>query len=135
MGLPRPSRQIGDRSPTLPLGGGLLIDPEALGQRPQALLTMLYRSTDRLSRRGAPVQNPAHSASFESLDKDAPSKAGTKQLADELFAEGSPADLVDRYARRLPLSVICELLGLPLADRRKFTAWANGFTRLTGLSL
>ena len=54
------------------------------------------------------------------------------ELADELFAEGSPADLVDRYAQRLPLSVICELLGLPLADRRKFTAWANGFARLTG---
>ena len=35
----------------------------------------------RLSRRGAPVQNLAHSASFESLDKDAPSKAGTKQVA------------------------------------------------------
>src|SRR5580692_11133371 len=80
MGLPRPSRQIGDRSPTLPLGGGLLIDPEALGQRPQALLTMLYRSTDRLSRRGAPMQNLAHSASFESLDKDAPSKAETKHV-------------------------------------------------------
>src|ERR1700723_3638677 len=41
---------------------------------------MLYRSTDRLCRRGAPMQNLAHSASFESLDKDAPSKAGTKQL-------------------------------------------------------
>lgn len=53
------------------------------------------------------------------------------ELADELFAEGSPADLVDRYARRLPLSVICELLGLPLADRPKFTAWASGLTRLT----
>jgi cytochrome P450 len=46
------------------------------------------------------------------------------QLADELFAQGSPADLVDRYARTLPLSVICELLGLPLADRPKFMAWA-----------
>lgn len=54
------------------------------------------------------------------------------QLADELFAEGSPADLVARYARRLPLSVICELLGLPLADRSKFMAWAGGFTRFTG---
>src|SRR5215510_2301928 len=32
------------------------------------------------------------------------------ELADKLFAEGSPADVVDRYARRLPLSVICELL-------------------------
>jgi cytochrome P450 len=44
------------------------------------------------------------------------------ELANELFADGSPVDLVDRYARRLPLSVICELLGLPLADRPKFTA-------------
>src|SRR6516165_8758575 len=32
-------------------------------------------------------------------------------LADELFATGSPADLVERYARILPLSVISELLG------------------------
>jgi cytochrome P450 len=55
-----------------------------------------------------------------------------EQLADELFAAGSPADLVDRYARKLPLAVICELLGLPLADRSKFTAWASGFTRFTG---
>jgi cytochrome P450 len=54
------------------------------------------------------------------------------ELADELFAEGSPADLVQRYARKLPLSVICELLGLPLADRPKFIAWAAGFTRFTG---
>src|SRR5207342_1017546 len=43
------------------------------------------------------------------------------QLADELFAEGEPADLIERFARKLPLSVICELLGLPLADRDKFT--------------
>ncbi len=55
------------------------------------------------------------------------------ELADELFAEGSPADLVDRYARKLPLSVISELLGLPLADRPKFTAWANSFTRFTSV--
>jgi cytochrome P450 len=54
------------------------------------------------------------------------------ELADRLFAEGSPADLVGRYARELPLSVICELLGLPLADRPKFIAWASGFTRFTG---
>ena len=46
---------------------------------------MLYRSTDRLCRRGAPMQNLAHSASFESLDKDAPSKAGTKQLGHRLL--------------------------------------------------
>jgi cytochrome P450 len=50
------------------------------------------------------------------------------QLADSLFAQGSPADVVARYARTLPLSVICELLGLPLADRPKFMAWANRAT-------
>jgi len=54
------------------------------------------------------------------------------ELASDLFTAGSPADLVDRYARKLPLSVICELLGLPLADRPMFTAWASGFTRFTG---
>jgi cytochrome P450 len=54
------------------------------------------------------------------------------ELAGALFAEGSPADLVERYARQLPLSVICELLGLPSADRPRFIAWMRGFTRLTG---
>ena len=54
------------------------------------------------------------------------------ELAGELFADGSPADLVDRYARKLPLSVICELLGLPLADRPKFLAWASTVSRITG---
>jgi cytochrome P450 PksS len=54
------------------------------------------------------------------------------ELAGELFADGSPADLVERYARKLPLSVICELLGLPPADRPKFIAWANSVARLSG---
>lgn len=54
-------------------------------------------------------------------------------LADELFANGSPADLVQRYARILPLAVISELLGLPLADRPKFIAWANAMSSLTNV--
>ena len=52
--------------------------------------------------------------------------------ADDLFADGAPADLIERYARTLPLSVICELLGLPVADRPKFMAWASNFSRITG---
>ncbi|KJC52260.1 cytochrome P450 [Bradyrhizobium sp. LTSP857] len=54
-------------------------------------------------------------------------------LADELFADGSPADLVQRYARILPLSVICELLGLPPVDRPRFIAWANAMSSLTNV--
>jgi cytochrome P450 PksS len=66
------------------------------------------------------------------LDMEPRILAIAEELAAELFAAGSPADLVERYARRLPLSVICELLGLPHADRPKFIAWTNRFTRLTG---
>ena len=55
------------------------------------------------------------------------------ELAAELFADGSPAELVERYACKLPLSIICELLGLPRADRPRFIAWPNNLTRLTGI--
>jgi cytochrome P450 PksS len=54
------------------------------------------------------------------------------ELAGALFAEGSPADLVERYARMLPLSVMCELLGLPMADRDRFMGWAGAMSRLRG---
>lgn len=66
------------------------------------------------------------------LDMEPRIRAIADELAGALFAEGSPADLVDRYARKVPLSVICELLGLPQSDRPKFMAWTNSFTRLTG---
>jgi cytochrome P450 len=55
------------------------------------------------------------------------------ELAGQLFDEGVPADLVRRYARILPLSVICELLGLPANDRAKFTAWAGNLTDVRSL--
>lgn len=66
------------------------------------------------------------------LDMEPRIFAMADELAAELFADGSPADLVERYARRLPLSVICELLGLPSTDWPRFIAWANRLTHLTG---
>ena len=65
------------------------------------------------------------------IDMEPRIRAIADELADELFADGSPADLVARYARILPLSVICELLGLPMEDRPKFIAWANTMAHLT----
>jgi cytochrome P450 PksS len=65
------------------------------------------------------------------LDMEPHIRAIADRLADELFAAGSPADLVQRYARMLPLAVICELLGLPTADRPKFIAWANSIANLS----
>jgi cytochrome P450 PksS len=66
------------------------------------------------------------------LDMEPRIRAIAGGLADELFADGEPADLVLRFARILPLSVICELLGLPQADRPQFISWANAMGRLTG---
>ena len=65
------------------------------------------------------------------LDMEPRVRAIADALAGALFADGSPADLVERYARMLPLSVICELLGLPPEDRPKFIAWANTMAHLT----
>jgi len=67
------------------------------------------------------------------LDMEPRIRAITDTLANELFADGSPADVVDRYSRRVPLAVICEVLGLPQADRPRFMAWTNSFTRLTNV--
>jgi cytochrome P450 len=65
------------------------------------------------------------------LDMEPRIRAIADGLADELFAQGAPADLVSRYAQIMPLSVICELLGLPQADRPQFVGWANAMAQLT----
>src|SRR3954447_17363735 len=78
--LRRSCPDVRNRATALPLANSLLVDAVALCERSQALLTMLYRSTDRLRRRGASMKNLAHSASFHSTEKIAPSKAGIKHL-------------------------------------------------------
>ena len=48
-------RKIGNGLALLPLRDSLLVDTVAPGERSQALLTILYCSTDRLRRGGAAV--------------------------------------------------------------------------------
>jgi hypothetical protein len=62
--LPRSHRGIADRRAPAPFGNRLRIDAVAVGDLPQARLTILYCSTDRLSRRGAAVKNLPHSSSL-----------------------------------------------------------------------
>ncbi|WP_326688390.1 cytochrome P450 [Streptomyces sp. NBC_01795] len=49
----------------------------------------------------------------------------TAGLLDELEAAGPPADLVDRFALPLPVAVICQMLGVPTADRPRFRVWSD----------
>ncbi|MEV1021402.1 cytochrome P450 [Streptomyces sp. NPDC050264] len=49
-------------------------------------------------------------------------------IADDLLTalpEQGTADLVSRYALPLPVTVICEVLGVPEADRDMFHTWSN----------
>ena len=49
----------------------------------------------------------------------------TTALLDDLAGHGSPADLHQALAVPLPVQVICELLGVPYADRDQFRAWSE----------
>src|SRR5258708_25237446 len=90
-----PSPAIRGRVAPPPLSDSLLVDAMPPRQRPQTLLTMLYRSTDRLCRCGAPVQYLSHSASFHSLEKYAPPNAGTKHLIQKNIFSGPSASPLD----------------------------------------
>jgi cytochrome P450 len=58
-----------------------------------------------------------------------------EQIADELLdglAGRDEVELLDEFAFPLPIQVICELLGVPVADRNSFRAWTN--TIIAGLA-
>ncbi|WP_216827185.1 cytochrome P450 [Streptomyces sp. SAI-097] len=52
-----------------------------------------------------------------------------QRIADELIgamkAAGPPADLAEGLSYPLPIAVICEILGVPYADRERFRVWAD----------
>jgi cytochrome P450 len=57
-----------------------------------------------------------------------------QRLADELigsFADRGHADLIGELAWPLPLQVVCELLGLPVADATRIRAWVDALAVLT----
>ncbi|MEA5360773.1 cytochrome P450 [Amycolatopsis sp., V23-08] len=57
--------------------------------------------------------------------------AMAEQLVDEMVASGAPADLKAGVGFPLPVWVICDLLGVPDADRAKFAHWSDNLLNLT----
>src|SRR5437773_2615879 len=50
------------------------------------------------------------------------------------LATRSAADLVDGFALPIPVAVICELLGVQVADRPKFRVWSDAALSTSGLT-
>lgn len=59
-------------------------------------------------------------------------RSRTQEIVDELIdtalCEGT-VDLVDQFAYPLPVRVICDLLGVPVADQDRFKVWSHALAR------
>jgi cytochrome P450 len=55
-------------------------------------------------------------------------------LIEGMQAAGPPADLVRDFSSAFPAIVICELLGIPEADRHQFRSWTDGMVSISPLS-
>jgi cytochrome P450 len=52
-------------------------------------------------------------------------EAITAELLDHMSRARPPVDLLEKFAFPLPTAVICELLGVPFAQRERFRAWST----------
>jgi pentalenolactone synthase len=55
----------------------------------------------------------------------------TTEMLDDLARHGPPADLSRALAQPLPVQVMCELLGVPYADRDRFRGWCEAVNDVT----
>ena len=55
-------------------------------------------------------------------------------LLDAMQEQGPPANIVEALAVPFPITVICELLGIPKMDTDRFRRWADIMVSLTGYS-
>lgn len=55
----------------------------------------------------------------------------TNELIDAMERSGPPADLLENYAIQTPMTILCELMGIPPEDEKLFRIWARSFISTT----
>jgi cytochrome P450 len=104
-------------------------------------LKAFSRLTDRLGRVMTNTDPPDHARlrklanrAFTARRVEA-LRAGVQrivdQLVDEAIAAGPSMDLIEAVASPLPLSVVCELFGVPSEDRPQVKTWFRRFGRMS----
>ncbi|MGW1894070.1 cytochrome P450 [Streptomyces sp. NPDC002004] len=58
-----------------------------------------------------------------------------ERLIDDMVADGQPADLVEGFSMPLPFTVMCELLGVPEADRPMVRSWSDAWLSTSPLTV
>jgi biflaviolin synthase len=53
-------------------------------------------------------------------------------LVDDLLRAGPPADLIERVLEPFPISVVCEVMGVPAEDRERIHAWTRQIISTSG---
>lgn len=114
----------------------LLIGPRPPRHRIDPLLDAIISKDGSAHSRMRRLVQPAFTHRIMQGWRDA-----TERIAAELveaLPEDRPFDLVRDLAAPLPMAVICEILGVPFADRDQFSAWgdtlAEGLDRPRSLS-
>jgi cytochrome P450 len=103
-------------------GAPRMVLTEDMSLNPNAIVNLDPPEHTRLRRSIQWAFRPANAASW------APKvQRVTDGLLDGIIAAGPPADLVESFAKLLPVSVMCELVDVPEADREKLIAWTGVF--------
>jgi cytochrome P450 len=53
------------------------------------------------------------------------------ELFDDMLAAGPPVDLIEALAVPLPMTIICQMLGVPIADQGRFRGWIDSMMSTT----
>ena len=102
--------------------GGIMMDNRDAGGLDIIRETLLGKDPPEHTRQRGIVDNaftPARVAQLESVVQ------ATVDRHLEAFVESGPSDLVTGFAAKVPLDVICDLLGIPELDRPQVFAWAQ----------